>query len=194
MIIESIPLIISFLFCQHSFWNQLFPLHGVEIRSLPDFLLHKWLCELWSINFIVSIPSVPDDVNYNIPLELYPLFKSCFEGILHFNRLFCIHVDDRAVNALGQTGRIQSMSVIARCSCEPDLVVDNNVNCSPSREITQVAHLKHFIIYALTLEGCVPVKNYWNMFVSVILEQILLGNFYFLSCSHITFHNWIDGV
>lgn len=99
---------------------------------LPSFyfFLHQRLCKVWIINFIMTMFSLPNYIDYNIFFESVSLINGSFESVLDFNRLLSVDMNNRAVSRPAQISRLQPMSVICWVGGEPNLIVDHDMDGS----------------------------------------------------------------
>merc|ERR1712142_465087 len=168
MFVEDLSLLSDFLifindctylfFCDNSLIYQFFRVNFENIFVFLDYRVHNWLSKHGLINLVVTMLPVSNQVDDNILVPGGSPFSS-YVGHQH-NSLGVISVDveNWSVDDPADICAVRRGSGVSGISCESDLVVGNNMNCSPGCIIRQFSHVHCLVHNTLTSKSCVTVQ------------------------------------
>ena len=97
-----------------------------------NFLIHQWLSERGLVEFVVSVPPIPDNVYNYIFAEFLPIFQAHEYYFIDHFRIVRIDMENGSHDRLCQFSAIESGTRVPLHSGKPNLVICYYVN-DPSR-------------------------------------------------------------
>ena len=97
----------------------------INTFSFTDHLIHHRLSKSRLILLVMTVSTIPDDIDENVLMELLAVFKGNMYGFVHELGLVGIYVNDRSLNRPSNVSTIKPSSSLSRCSRETDLIVSD---------------------------------------------------------------------
>ena len=141
------------------------------------------------ILFIMSIFSIPDNINENISSKFLSESQSHVQRLRNQLRIIRINLNDQISIQLRNRRTPITCSWLLFICCKSDLIIKNYMNSSADTVIFQHFHLLHFIIYSLSTESSIAMDNYWKNFFLLFFKRSVVVR---LSCFDVSNDNWID--
>ena len=110
--------------------------------------------------FVVSVSSIPDDINKNIFLVSLTIFNRKFQHFVNKFRFISIDMDDRSLDGLGNTCTVKSSSGLSWSGCESYLVICHNMDDSIDAIVLRISQLKALEHDSLTCYSCISMNNH----------------------------------
>ena len=99
---------------------------------------------------VEAVPTVPDDIDEDVLLELLTVVDGKLDHLIHLLRLITVDVDDWRLDRFGNVCAVEAASSLGRGSGEPDLVVCHNVDHAVDVVVVKVGHLQTLVDNTLT--------------------------------------------
>lgn len=103
--------------------------------------------------------AVTDQVDDYVMFEFLAVLSGQLEDEVDVLHAVCIHVEDRAVDGLGEISRVHFTAALHGHSGETDLIVDDNVDGAADAVVFQILHLHLLVANTLTRKGGVAVHK-----------------------------------
>lgn len=172
----------------HSFLDHLSSIKLIHVLERGDLLVHQRLGETGLIQLVMSISSIPDNIDYHIFVEFLSVLKGKSHHSVNHLRVIRIHVENRRTNGFGNLSGIQPRSPIPRTGREPDLIISHNMD-HPSRSVVfQVLELIGLIDDTLPSMCGITVEDNPNVLFPVFVI------FEILDCPGFSVDQGVDGL
>jgi len=136
-----------------------------------NLLVHKWLGKWGIVKFIVSTFPISNEVYYDVIFEFHSVLCGNCKNFCNIINAFCIHMEDWSINSLSNVCAIYSRSGFVRSSCEPDLIIDNNMDASTNSIVLEVSHLQCFIYNTLACKCSITMNSNRYDFVTIFISH-----------------------
>ena len=107
-----------------------------------DEVVHERLRHGRVVALVVSATTVTDEVDHNIVLKRLTIPNGKFGNADDGFGVVAVDVENRGLHRFRDVGGVEGCPCVSRESREPDLVVDDHVNCSAGAVAAQLAHLQ----------------------------------------------------
>src|SRR4051812_46765561 len=126
-------MLLDVLLCEAAVLQQLIHVDVKLGLVRLDALVHQRLSEGRLVGLVVAVFPIADKVDDNIALELSTPIGCQLADVVDSLYIVSIDVEYWSVDCLGDISAVSSRTSEPRVSCEPNLVVDNQVDCATSR-------------------------------------------------------------
>ena len=152
----------------HPFVDEGLGIDVADLFVLANRIIHQRLGKLGLITFIVAEAAIAPHVDHDIALEFLAIIDCQLASESHRFRVVAIDVQDRRLNALCHVRRVGRSAREFRSGCEPDLVVDDEVDAAAGVVAVDPCQAQAFPYNALARESCIAVdQDRQHLFVLV---------------------------
>ncbi|SCV62837.1 hypothetical protein ANAPH1_00290 [Anaplasma phagocytophilum] len=141
---ELLTKLLYFLGRYHAFRNQLITVRTRYSLMLCYALIHKRLRKHRLITFIVAITAITHHIYHNVFLELITILHSKLCNCYHSFWIIPINVKNRSIDYSSNIRTIKRSSGTVRTSCEPHLIINNNMDNTTSRVALHTTNIEAF--------------------------------------------------
>ena len=134
-----------------------------------DGIIHFGMSVVRLILLTVTMPSIPNDIDKKILLELLFICNCYLHNAVQQIWLVSINVNDRCTNNFSNLCAVIRRSALVWWRRKSKLIVHHYVNHSTCRIIYQTLELKRFIHTSLPSDSCISMNQYTHSFCSGII-------------------------
>ena len=151
---------------------------GVKLQGgflLLDRLVHQGLGEHRLVALVVAEAAIAEDVDHHVALEFLAELGGDLGGVDHRFGVVAVDVEDRAIDDLGDIGRVGRRARVVRRRGEADLVVDDDVDGAAGLVALEAGEAEALGDHALPGEGGVAMHQHRDHRGAVVAVLLLLG-------------------
>jgi len=150
-----------------------------------NLFVHQRLSKHGLIKLIVAKPSISNQIDDDIVLVFLAVLCRKFASLHDIIKRVSIYMEDWAIQSSCKIRWVNSRSWFGRVSCEPNLVVDDDVDCATDLVVRKSQHLHAFVNNSLTCERSISVDKNRHHSLSVRVFQDMLERSCFAEYSRV---------
>ena len=156
---DPLLVLINIFLGESALFNELVDI-DVDLRVLGlDALVHERLGEGRLIGLVVTVLSVAVEIDHDIMLELGTPVSGKLAGKVNSLDVVGIDMEDGGIDSLGNVGTVGGRASETRVGSETNLVIDNEMDGTTSRESRERVESKTLVDNTLGSEGSITVEQ-----------------------------------